>query len=218
MNRTLVSGIAVFALMIGASLSATTAHAGHGGGLFSRLGGKKCCSGGGLFSRLHSRSSSDCCAPAPPSCCEPAPAPASCCQSAPAPAPCCEPAPAPASCCQSAPASAPCCESAPAPCCGGDAGMAVEAAPMEVGSGCEGCGNQGYNLAPGETLVPGSVHTVGSGDAAAAPAVGAPAAAAPAAAGDLPPAPTPAPAAESASPSDAGTPPPAPTPDANTNI
>ncbi len=51
MNRTVVSGIAAFALTVGAALAMTetTAEAGHcGGGLFARLHAKSC--GGGLFS------------------------------------------------------------------------------------------------------------------------------------------------------------------------
>ena len=50
MNRTVVSGIAAFALTVGAALAMTetTAEAGHcGGGLFARLHAKSC--GGGLF-------------------------------------------------------------------------------------------------------------------------------------------------------------------------
>ena len=63
MTRTVVSGVAAFALFVGAALVMTdTAEAGHcGGGLFSRLHAKKCGGGllgghnkcgGGLFARL----------------------------------------------------------------------------------------------------------------------------------------------------------------------
>ncbi len=112
MNRTVVSGIAAFALLIGAGLAMSeTAEAGNcGGGLFSKLHAKKCgggglfsghhrdrgCGGGGLFSghhrdrgcggglfaRLKAKHASSCCAPEP-ACCEPAPEP--CCAAAPAP-------------------------------------------------------------------------------------------------------------------------------------
>ena len=77
MNRTVVSGVAAFALMIGAGLAMTdtTAEAGRcGGGLFSRLQAKSCggkvlgnlCNkscGGGLLARLKAKHASDCCAP-----------------------------------------------------------------------------------------------------------------------------------------------------------
>ena len=82
MNRTVVSGIAAFALMIGAGLAMTdtTAEAGRcGGGLLSRLQAKTCggnlldnielpslgdrgCSGG-LLSKLKALHAADCCAP-----------------------------------------------------------------------------------------------------------------------------------------------------------
>ena len=54
MNRTVVSGVAAFALTIGAALAMTetTAEAGHcGGGLFARLHAAKSCGGGHLFNR-----------------------------------------------------------------------------------------------------------------------------------------------------------------------
>jgi len=93
MNRTVVSGVAAFALLIGAGLTMTdtNAEAGRcGGGLISHLQakscggkvlgnidlgnidlGKKSC-GGGLLARLKAKHASDCCAPeAAP--CEPAP-------------------------------------------------------------------------------------------------------------------------------------------------
>ena len=84
MNRTVVSGLAAFALLIGAALAMNeTAEAGHcGGGLFARLHAKKCgggllgghgCGGGlfahkkcggGLFARLKARhAAKSCCAP-----------------------------------------------------------------------------------------------------------------------------------------------------------
>ena len=82
MNRTVVSGIAAFALMIGAGLAMTdtNAEAGRcGGGLLSRLQAKTCggkmldkidlsgltqrgCSGG-LLSKLKALHAVDCCAP-----------------------------------------------------------------------------------------------------------------------------------------------------------
>ena len=125
MNRTMVSGIAAFALVLGASFAMTeTANA---GGIMSMLQGKRGCSTNscGLFSRMKAKmASSSCCAPEP-TCCEPEPA---CC--APEPAPCCAPEPAPASCCAPEPAPAPCCapEPAPAPCC-----AAAEPAPAPCG-------------------------------------------------------------------------------------
>jgi len=87
MNRTVVSGIAAFALMIGAGLAMTdtTAEAGRcGGGLLSRLHAKSCggkvlsnlgnkSCGGGLLARLKAKHASDCCAPEPAPCAEPAP-------------------------------------------------------------------------------------------------------------------------------------------------
>jgi hypothetical protein len=191
MNRNVVSGIVAFALLVGAAtaMNESSAYAGNcGGGLFAKLHAKKAC-GGGLFAKLKARQASSCCAPEPV-CCEPAPAPA-CCEPAPtcggrsrpklfarlcakirakrsccAPEPtCCEPAPAP--CC--APEPAPCggCgNAAPAPCssCGGS----VMSAPMmsaTVGS------DAGFELADGETLVPGSVqNTEPAGEPAAASA------------------------------------------------
>ena len=77
MNRTVVSGIAAFALIIGAGLAMTdtTAEAGRcGGGLFSRLHAKSCggkvlgnlchkSCGGGLLARLKAKHASNCCAP-----------------------------------------------------------------------------------------------------------------------------------------------------------
>lgn len=129
MNRIVFSGIAAFALLIGAGLAFTesSAQAGHGcgGGLFSghHRGG---CGGGGLFSghhrnrgcggghqahhgrsgcgggllaRLHARHNRNNCCAPEPTCCAPAPAPV-CCEPTPAPAPCCEPTP--TDCCGSA--------------------------------------------------------------------------------------------------------------------
>ncbi|WP_236615938.1 hypothetical protein [Rhodopirellula europaea] len=169
MNRNLVKGTAVVALMLGASLAFSSSASAfkflhsnkccNSGGLFSGLKAHKC--GGGLLAKLKAK---DCCAPEP--CCEPAPAP--CCE--PAPEPCCEPAPAP--CCEAAPAPAPCCgEPAPAPvveaapCCGGEVAPVMEGSVMQS--------SEGFDLAPGETLVPGSVVT---GEAAAATEEAAPAA------------------------------------------
>lgn len=161
MHRNLVKVTTAFALIMSASVVYSgTADAGlfgklfkkdccapsHGGGLFSNLGSRSC--GGGLFSRLHSHN--DCCAPEPV-CCEPEPV---CCEPEPV---CCEPEPV---CCEPAPACGP-----PEPtCCGGS--MVAEPA---VGAGCSDCGGSvvesapmssaGYDLAPGEMLVPGSVST-----------------------------------------------------------
>ena len=169
MNRTVVSGLAAFALLIGATLALTetTVQAGHcGGGLFAKLqarGGNcggglfgghgllKGGCGGGLLAKLHARHAApDCCEPAPVACCEPAPEP--CCE--PAPVACCEPAPEP--CC--APAPVACCE--PAPACGGcEVAAPVAAAPCCGGEVMHG-GDAGYDLAPGESLVPGSVSTL----------------------------------------------------------
>lgn len=91
MNRTVVSGIAAFALLIGAGLSMTdtTAEAGRcGGGLLSKLQAKSCggsvlsninidlgskSCGGGLLARLKAKHAADCCAPEPAPCAEPAP-------------------------------------------------------------------------------------------------------------------------------------------------
>ncbi|MAI32039.1 MAG: hypothetical protein CBE00_04975 [Planctomycetaceae bacterium TMED240] len=87
MNRTVVSGIAAFALMIGAGLAMTdtTAEAGRcGGGLLSRLQAKSCggnvlsnlgnkSCGGGLLARLQAMHAADCCAPEAAPCEEPAP-------------------------------------------------------------------------------------------------------------------------------------------------
>jgi hypothetical protein len=150
MNRTVVSGVAAFALTVGAALAMTetTAEAGHcGGGLFARLHARSCGGGlfsggghlfnkgcgGGLLARLRARHAANCCAPEP-ACCEPAPAP------------CCEPAP------------APCCGAEPAPCdsgCGGSAGCGsgrrglfgcrlFGGGSVSCGSGCGepvGCGS-----------------------------------------------------------------------------
>ena len=140
MNRTVVSGVAAFALFIGAALATNDVQAGHcGGGLFSKLRAKRCGGGllaghgggqqcgGGLFARLRAKRAARNCCPAPDPCCQPAPAP--CCQPAPqpccdpAPQPCCEPAPQP--CCDPAPQ--PCCDPAPQPCCG---------APKRFSLGC----------------------------------------------------------------------------------
>jgi len=128
MNRTVVSGIAAFALIIGAGLAMndTTAEAGRcGGGLFSRLHAKQCCGvtghhgglfrhgcGGGLLARLKAKHASNCCAPEP-ACCEPAPC-----------APACEP--------------EPCCE--PTPCCGRSHGCGLFGGHRRgCGSSCGGC-------------------------------------------------------------------------------
>ena len=91
MNRTVVSGIAAFALLIGAGLSMTdtTAEAGRcGGGLLSKLQAKSCggsvlsninldlgskSCGGGLLARLKAKHAADCCAPEPAPCAEPEP-------------------------------------------------------------------------------------------------------------------------------------------------
>lgn len=96
MNRTVVSGVAAFALLIGAGLAMTdtNAEAGRcGGGLLSKLHAKSCggkvlgnlelgnrnC-GGGLLARLKAKHASDCCAPEPAPC-EPAPCePVDCCE------------------------------------------------------------------------------------------------------------------------------------------
>ena len=97
MNRTVVSGIAAFALLIGAGLSMTdtTAEAGRcGGGLLSKLQAKSCggsvlsninlgsksCSGG-LLARLKAKHAADCCAPEPAPCePEPCATEAECCE------------------------------------------------------------------------------------------------------------------------------------------
>ncbi len=196
MNRTVVSGIAAFALLIGAmAMNPSTAEAGRcGGGLFAKLQARNCgggglfsghqrdrgCGGGGLFSghqrdrgcgggllaRLRARRAAKCGAPEPADCCEAAPAP------------CCEPAP------------APCCDPAPAPCCGQ---AAAPVAPCCGGVVAGGASDGGYDLAPGETLVPGSVETVDGG-------------------GDLP---APVSSSDAAPVEEAA--PPAPTPDASTD-
>ena len=100
MNRTVVSGIAAFALLIGAGLSMTdtTAEAGRcGGGLLSKLQAKSCggsvlsninldlgskSCGGGLLARLKAKHAADCCAPEPAPCAEPEPCAteAECCE------------------------------------------------------------------------------------------------------------------------------------------
>lgn len=130
MNRTLVSGLVAFALIMGAGLAMSDTAEAFGFGA-RRCGGvsnhglfRKGC-GGGLFSRLKAK---HCCPQ--PACCEPAP----CCE----PQPCCQP----ASCCgrshrcgllgglrghgckRSSCGSSSCCGSSG---CGG----AVEAAPAE---------------------------------------------------------------------------------------
>ncbi len=162
MNRTMVSGIAVFALLIGAghAMNATTADA----GLFSKHRAKRACG-----AASHCGGGGECYAPAAEPCCAPAPAPEPCCAPAPAPEPCCAPAPEP--CCDSGPTcghrrhgcrrrarrSAGCCSAPAETCC---SAPAVEAAPC--------CGAEmsvdaaGYDLAPGETLVPGSVEETGA--------------------------------------------------------
>lgn len=197
MNRNLVTGIAAFALLVGASLMmAETAQAGHcGGGLFSRLHANRCGGGGlfsghhrkggcggGLFSRLHARH-------------------ASCCEPAPAPAPCCEPAPAPCAPAPCEPAPAPCYE--PASACGGCGGSACGGCGGCAEPACGGCATptmdcgacggammtspEGYDLAPGESVVPGSVQTMPAegGEAVESQSD------APAAGDEAPPAPTP---------------------------
>lgn len=157
MNRTLVSGFAAFALVVGAAfaMTETTAEAGHcGGGLFARLHARHCggglfnggCGGGklfnhgcggGLLARLRAKHASSCCAPEP-ACCEPAPAP--CCE--PAPAPCCEPAPACGGCDSGCGEVVSSCGGCSTGCgevvsgcsgggCGGTVVMPVEAAPAE---------------------------------------------------------------------------------------
>jgi hypothetical protein len=210
MNRKLVSGIAVFALVVGATLATgSSAQAGQGGGLFAKLHAAK----SQLICNIKAkRAAKNCCAPEPV-CCEPAPAP--CCE----PAPCCAPEPAP--CCEPAPVvAAPCCEAAPvaAPCCGGEIEGAVS--------------SEGYNLAPGETLVPGSVKNMESASSDALPVAtptetAAPAEAKAAADAEVPPAPatatTEAVKADEAAPAtdavdSASDAPPVPTPDANTDI
>lgn len=142
MNRTLVSGVVAFALIVGAGLAMSdTAEAGHCGGV-RHCGGGICgghhglfrggC-GGGLFSRLRAR---HCCAPAPV-CCEPAP-----CE----PAPCCEP--------------EPCCE--PDPCCGRSHGCGLfglfrrhHCSSSCCGSGCgsSGCGGCGSSGCGGSVVM-----------------------------------------------------------------
>jgi hypothetical protein len=231
MNRNLVKGMTAFALILGVSLVfSSSADAGFGlfkklgggccapepscgGGLFAKLKAKKC--GGGLFAKLKAKHAG-CCEPEPV-CCEPAPEPV-----------CCEPAPAP--CCEAPVVEAPCCGEvvmeAPveAPCCGGE--VMTEAAPMEMSVSSEG-----FELAPGETLVPGSVMTgeaaeaapVADDEAAVADEEAAPVAAdaleeekkmdAPVEAAE----PAPAASDEISSSSDEAAPP-APTPDANTDI
>ncbi len=204
MNRTVVSGIAAFALLIGATfaMTATTAEAGHcGGGLLAKLHAKKSSGtlfggghggllhggggcGGGLFAKLKAKhAAKSCCAPEP-TCCAPEPV------CAPEPT-CCAPEP---TCCDAAPAPACGCEAAPAvqaaPCCGGEVVYGAEAGGVTHSEGTDG----GYDLAPDETLVPGSVSTVGAESADVV---------------------APAPVAEAASSSDA---PPAPVADTKTDI
>ena len=105
------------------------------------------------------------------------------------------------SCCAPEPV---CCEPAPEPCCAPEPACCGAAPVMESGS----VSSQGYELAPGETIVPGSVTT---GEAPmAAPAAEAPAAEVPAA----PPAPPAAPSAGDAVPSSSDAAPPAPKKDA----
>ncbi len=58
MNRKLVSGIAAFALLVGAALAMNESSAyagGCGGGLFSKLHAKKACGGGGLLAKLKAK-------------------------------------------------------------------------------------------------------------------------------------------------------------------
>lgn len=173
MNRNLVKGTAVVALMLGASLAFSSSASAfkflrsnnccNSGGLFSGLKAHKC--GGGLLAKLKAN---DCCAPEP--CCEPAPAP--CCE--PAPAPCCEAAPAPAPCCGETVA-APVVEAAP--CCGDEMAPMMEAPMMHSEMGTSVMeSSQGFDLAPGETLVPGSVSTGAAAAAAATTEEAAPAA------------------------------------------
>ncbi|WP_146597725.1 hypothetical protein [Novipirellula aureliae] len=138
MNRTLVSSMAAFTLMIGSTIAFS-------GNAEAGIFGNRHC-GGGLFSRLcaaKNRCAPTCCTPAP-TCCAPAP---SCCTPEPS---CCAPAP---SCCGQSVA-APVAQGCTS--CGGgvvvDGGGSTMQSPMEASS-------EALDLAPGETLVPGSVTT-----------------------------------------------------------
>lgn len=110
-------------------------------------------------------------------------------------------------------------EAAPveAPCGCGDAAPMMEGSVMESSP----VSSEGFDLAPGETLVPGSVST---GEAAAAPAAEAAPEMAPSAGDAVPSSSDEAPAAPAADAAadaaeEAAPPaPPAPTPDANTDI
>lgn len=216
MKRIFNGGLVAVA-MVAICLSSTA----DAGGLFK----KRC--GGGFLAKLKSRKASSCCAPAP-SCCEPAPAP-SCCEPAPEPCGCSTPAPEPCGCgtpavMTAAPVASDCgCGSAapavmtaaPVASDCGCGGAVVSTPPMMTGTPTAVADTSGYNLAPGEQLVPGSVQTVETPAAAATPA--AEAAASEPAAEAAPPAPTP--DAAPSSPSDAveEAAPPAPTPDAATS-
>ncbi|OUT55448.1 MAG: hypothetical protein CBB71_20155 [Rhodopirellula sp. TMED11] len=135
MKRNVISGIAAFALLIGAALcvNGTSADAGScGGNLLSKLHQRKACCGPTLLTRLKAKMAS-CCEAEP--CCEEAPA----CEPAPAPS-CCEPEP----CCGSSrpklfarlraciEARRSCC--APEPSCCAPVEAAPEAAPAEAAS------------------------------------------------------------------------------------
>ena len=137
MNRTLVSSMAAFALMIGATIALS-------GNAEAGIFGKRHC-GGGLFSRLCG-AKSHCCTPEP-TCCTPEP---TCCTPEPT---CCTPEP---TCCGESVA-APVVDGCSS--CGGEAvtvssvdGDSMMQSPVE-----SGVSSEGYDLAPGETLVPGSV-------------------------------------------------------------
>ena len=184
MTRTVVKTVTMFALVIGATLAMSNDNNAEAGprikAAIAKMLGRGCGNSGGcgLFS---GRSQSSCCAPEP-SCCAPEP---SCC--APEPS-CCEAAPEPSCGCGDVVEAAPVVESTGCGC-----GDVVEAAPVMESTGC-GCGGEvvsggemivdgsyggevmsgevmsegssdpGYNLAPGEVLVPGSVATVGTSE------------------------------------------------------
>lgn len=158
MNRTLVSGLVAFALIMGAGLAMSdTAEAGCFGA--RRCGGISHCGifnkgcGGGLLARLKAK---HCCAPAPV-CCEPAPCEPVECE----PVECCEP--------------EPCCE--PDPCCGHrhkcglfsrllgrlKSSSCCGSSGCSTGCGSSGCGDSGCG---GSVVVPAEAETESASDAA----------------------------------------------------
>ena len=143
MNRTVVIGVAVFALFLGSGMAMTesTAEAGWcGNRCGSSCGGhfrsRRC--GGGLFARMRARHAARrCCRPV--SCCQPT----TCCE----PAPACDPAPA----CGGCGSCGGCVSHSGCGSCGG-CGAAVA-----VGSGCSDCGGSVIvEGAPAEVVVPPS--------------------------------------------------------------